>query len=66
MHAQDLFVYQGRNGQAVEAVSERLPNPNVVSPLAFVIESINSVDRGALMVASQQEEIFRVLNLVGQ
>ena len=42
--------------------------PTLLSPdlLTFVVESVNSVDRGALVVPSQQEEVLRVLNLVGQ
>lgn len=34
MAAKDLFVHYGRNGQAVEAVSERFPQFDVVASLA--------------------------------
>ena len=34
--------------------------------LTFIIEAIDAVDAGAFMVATQQEEVLRVLNLVGQ
>ena len=66
MHAQDLLIDDGGNGQAVEAVSEGLPQLDVVSALALVVETIDSVDRCALVVASEQEEVLRVLNFVGQ
>ena len=33
--------------------------------LTFVIESVNSVDRGTLVIASQKEEVLGVLDLVG-
>jgi hypothetical protein len=36
MHREDLLVDDGRNRQAVEAVGERLPELDVVSPLACV------------------------------
>jgi len=52
VHAEDLLVDEGGDGQAVEAVGEGLPNSNVVSALALVVETVNSVDRGALVVAS--------------
>jgi hypothetical protein len=34
MHAEYLFVHYGRDGQAVEAVRERLPQLYIVAPLA--------------------------------
>lgn len=34
--------------------------------LTLIIESINSVNTGTLVVASQQEEILRVFDFVGQ
>lgn len=32
----------------------------------LVIEAVNTIDRGALVVASEDEEVLRVLNLVRQ
>ena len=34
MHAENLLVDNGSDGKAVEAISERLPELNVVPPLA--------------------------------
>lgn len=34
--------------------------------LTLIIEAIYTVDRGALMVATQQEEVFRIFDFVGQ
>jgi len=64
VHADDLLVDQRGDGQAVEAVCERLPNANVVPAFALVVEPVDTVDRGALVVASQQEEVLWVLYLV--
>lgn len=44
MHRENFLVDDCCNGQAVEAISERLPQLDVVPPLAFIIESIYAVD----------------------
>jgi len=64
MHAQNLFVDDGRDRQAVEAVGKRLPELDVIPPLALVVEAVDAVDRGALVVAAEDEEVFGVLDLV--
>mmetsp|Transcript_13966 Transcript_13966/g.55101 ORF Transcript_13966/g.55101 Transcript_13966/m.55101 type:complete len:212 (+) Transcript_13966:662-1297(+) len=66
MHAEDLLVDDRSNGKAVEAVRERLPELDVVPPLALVVESVDAVDRSALVVASEEEEVLWVLDLVGE
>jgi hypothetical protein len=66
VHAEDFLINKGCDGEAVEAVSESLPQLDVIAALAFIIESINTVDRCALMVATKQEEVLWVLNFVGQ
>lgn len=64
MHGENLLVDNGGNGKAVEAVGESLPQLNVVATLALVVEAINAVDGGALVVAAQDEEVFGILDLV--
>jgi hypothetical protein len=66
VHGEDLLVDDGGNGQAVEAVGERLPQLDVVAALALVIEAVYAVDRRALVVATQDEEVLGVLDLVRQ
>ncbi|KAJ8523567.1 hypothetical protein ON010_g17552 [Phytophthora cinnamomi] len=66
VHAEDLLVHDGRHGQAVEAVREGLPELDVVAALALVVEAVDAVDGRALVVAAQDEEVLRVLDLVGQ
>jgi hypothetical protein len=61
--AAHLLVYERRDGQAVEAVCEGPPEPDVVAPLALVVEAVDAVDGGALVVAAQQEEVLGVLDL---
>ena len=38
--AEDLLVHNGGDGQAVEAVSERLPQLDVVTSLTFILSNI--------------------------
>merc|ERR1719361_920152 len=57
---EDLLVNDGGNGQAVETVCEGLPQLDVVPPFAFIIETIDAVDGGTLVVSSQQEKVLRV------
>jgi hypothetical protein len=61
--AAHLLVYQCCYWEAVEAVCEGPPQPDVVPPFALVVEAVDAVDGGTLVVASQQEEILRVLDL---
>jgi len=44
VHGEDLLINDGSNGQAVEAVCECLPQLDVVSPLALIVETVNAVD----------------------
>lgn len=64
MHRKNLLVYNCCNGQAIEAVCECLPELDVVSPLALVVESIDAVDGCTLMVPAQDEEIFGIFDFV--
>jgi hypothetical protein len=64
VHGENLLVNDSSNRQAVEAVGEGLPQLDVVSSLALVIETINTVDGGTLVVATQNEEVLGVLDLV--
>lgn len=66
VHGEDLLVNDGGNGQAVEAIGKSLPQLDVVASLALVVEAVDTVDGGALVVAAQNEEVLGVLDLVGQ
>lgn len=64
MHCEDLLVNNSCNGQAVKAVSKGLPQLNVISSLALVVEAVDAVDRGAFVVTTEDEEVLWVFNLV--
>lgn len=66
MHGEDLLIDDSRNGETVEAVRESLPQLNVVPPLALIVETIDTIDGGALVVTTENEEVLGVLDLVSQ
>lgn len=66
MHGKNLLVDDSGDRKAVEAIGECLPQLDIVATLALVVEAIDSVDRGALVVTSEDEEVFGVLDLVGK
>jgi len=65
MHAKNLLIDESCNGEAIEAVSESLPKLDVIAALALIIESINTINGGAFVVSTEEEEVLRVLNLIG-
>lgn len=64
MHGKDLLVDNGGNGQAVEAIGKSLPELDVVATLALIVESVDTVDRGAFVVTAENEEVFGIFDLV--
>lgn len=64
MHRENFLVDDSRNGQAVEAIGECLPQLDVIPPLAFIIEPIYTIDRCTLVIPTQDEEILWILDLV--
>lgn len=66
MHGEDLLVDNGGNRQAVEAIGEGLPELDVVAALALIVESVDTVDRGAFVVTAENEEVFGVFDFVGK
>lgn len=52
MHREDLLINNGRDRQAVEAVRKCLPQFDVVTTLALIIETIDTVDGSALVVSA--------------
>jgi hypothetical protein len=64
VHGEDLLIDDGGDGQAVEAVRKGLPQLDVVSTFALIVEAVDSVDGSALVVASQDKEVLGILDLV--
>ena len=66
MHGEDFLINDCRDGQTVEAVCESFPQFDIIAPLAFVVKTIYTVNRRTLVISPKDEEVFRVLDLVGQ
>jgi len=66
VHGEDLLINDGGDRQAVEAVRKSLPKLDVIASLALIVETVDAVDGGALVVAPQDEEVLGVLDLVGE
>lgn len=64
VHGEDLLVDDCSNGQAIEAIRECFPQLDIVSPLALVVEAINSVDGCAFVIATENEKVLGVFDLV--
>mmetsp|Transcript_15428 Transcript_15428/g.48182 ORF Transcript_15428/g.48182 Transcript_15428/m.48182 type:complete len:233 (+) Transcript_15428:607-1305(+) len=64
VHAQNLLVDPGSDGKAVEQIGKGSPQLNVVPALALVVKAVDAINGGTLVVATQQKEVLRVLNLV--
>ena len=80
VHGEDLLIDDSSDWQAVEAVGESLPQLDVITTFAYalapgasaidrktltlVVETVDSVDRGALVITTEDEEVFGILDLV--
>lgn len=64
MHCEDFFVDDSSDRQAIEAVGKCLPEFDVVSSLALVVEAVNAIDRCTLVIAAKDEEVFGILDFV--
>lgn len=66
MHGENFLIDDRSDWEAVEAVSKSLPELDVVSSLALIVEAIDTVYRCTLVVASKDKEILWILDLVGE
>ena len=66
MHAENLFIYNSCHRKAVKAICECLPEFDIISSLTLIIKPVDSIDRSALMVSSQQEKVLWVFDLISE
>jgi hypothetical protein len=66
VHRENLLINDCCDRKAVEAVSKGLPKLNVISSLALVVESIDTVDGSAFVVAAEDEKVLWVFDFVCQ
>jgi hypothetical protein len=66
MHTDNLIINDCRTGQPIECITELLPHFDGKAAAAFIVKAINAVNAGTLVVAAEQKEVFRILDLVGE
>jgi len=66
MATKDFVIDDSCDRETVETIRECFPKFYRKSTFAFVIKSVNSVYGGAFVIASEEEKVFRVLDLVGE
>ncbi len=66
VHAENLLVDKSSNGQAIKHVAENAPESDRVATLALVVEAVDTVDLGTLVISSQQKEVLGILDLVAE
>ena len=66
MHAEDLRRDNCSNGQAIEHINKGLPHLDITPSFTFIIETINTIDTRTLVVASQDEKVFRIFDFVSK
>jgi hypothetical protein len=64
VNTEDLAGDDRGDWKSVKAVNKRLPDFDVASSLAFIVEAINSRNVGALVVSTEEEEVLGELELV--
>jgi hypothetical protein len=66
VHAKYLLVNDCCYWQTIKTVCEGLPKFDAVSSFAFVIETVDTINGSTFVISSEDKEIFRVFDLVGE
>jgi len=66
MRTENLLIHHSSTGKAIETIGKSLPKLNSKTALTLVIEPVNAVNGGALVISSKDEEIFGVFDLIRQ
>lgn len=66
VHTNDFIVDNSGAGQTIKSVAKLLPHFHRKAATTLIVESVNAIDAGALVIASEQKEILRILDLVGK
>ena len=66
MHAQNFVVDNGCDRQTIKTISEDFPQLNCMAALTFIVKPIDAVNGRTLMITSQKEKVFWVLDFVSQ
>jgi hypothetical protein len=52
VHGEDLLIDYCSNWETVEAIGKSLPQFDVISSLAFIVKSVDTVDGSAFMIST--------------
>jgi hypothetical protein len=66
MDTEDLSSHNRCDWEAVECVHKGFPDLDIASPFALIVETVNSRNIGALMIASQHEKVLGKFKLVAE
>jgi hypothetical protein len=66
VHTEYFLINNSSNRQAIEAIGESFPQLYVVAALALIVKPIDSVNRGAFVISSEQEEVLRIFNFISE
>jgi len=66
MHTNNLIINNSRTRQTIKSVTELFPNFNRKTTAALVVETVDAVYAGALVVAAEDEEVFWVLYFISE
>ena len=66
MHAEDLVIDERSDRHAVKEILELLPYADRIATLALVVEAVDAINLAALVVTSQEEEVFLELGFVSE
>ena len=66
MHGQNFVINKSSNWHAVKYVLELFPKADGVATLALIVEAIDTINLAALVIASQQEEVFLEFHFIGE
>lgn len=61
-----LVVYDRSGRKTIEHVGEGPPKLDAVPPLALVVEAVDAIDSGALVISAEAEEVFGPPDFVGK
>ena len=66
VHAENFLIDKSSHWKTVKHITEYSPELNRVPSFAFIVETIDAIDLGTLMVSAQHEEVLWVLNLIAK
>ena len=64
VHADDAALDDGADGKAFETIGKQLPEMNIITSFALVVETVDAVDGVRFVVSTQNKEILGIFDFV--